>query len=112
MGAELKGMINAYQCNVCKKQTITVLIDDGTTPFIIGCKATLKCKGFAESAFYRVPQNLTPDYEWFRPKDLNKCSSEEIQHVENGGLLLRPTQKTKSELRKLLSKLLTIGLKR
>jgi hypothetical protein len=63
--------------------------DNGTTPFIV----THPESGVPLfSSFGLNPQNLTPEYEWYRPKGKaqeNALTSEEMSHVRMGGLLLK-----------------------
>ena len=37
---------------------------------------------------YNVPEILVPSHEWYKPQ-LSECKSYEVDHVQNGGLLLR-----------------------
>lgn len=61
----MKRNLNVYTCKKCGNQIVTCHVCDGVTPAMIGCD---KCKdGNAWSAFYNVPQNLKPKYEWFKP---------------------------------------------
>jgi hypothetical protein len=94
-----QGKINIYTCNKGHK-TVTIDRDDGVTPFIIACP---KCDeppvlgsgsddGFAQSSFYRVPQNITPEYEWYTPVNLEGFSQEAREHILNGGLVKRKIQ--------------------
>lgn len=89
------GRKNIYTCRTCGGKTITVDVDDGVTPFMLGCRASGNegdCKGMAESSFYRVPTD-TPDaaWEWFKPtgSEYRKLSREMREHVDKGGLDLR-----------------------
>lgn len=62
--SESRGMINVYTCSK-GHETVTLNLDDGTTPFLIGCKFPC-CIEVAYSAFYRVDQGGTkrPMYVW------------------------------------------------
>lgn len=101
--------INIYQCQYgCLN--VTVDVDEGVTPFMIGCEFTGridrplnpffakdgKCIGNATSCFYPTgpkPSNIgEPTHEWYKPekKEYEKLHKLEIEHVERGGLLLRP----------------------
>ena len=89
------GYKNVYICRQCGGKTITIDVDEGVTPFMIGCRATGRegdCDGIAESSFYRVSAN-TPeaDWEWFRPtgSEYRKLSREMREHVDKGGLDIR-----------------------
>lgn len=50
---------------------VLVDVDSGVTPFMIRCRANFPstCDGDMESAFYRVSQDLIPQYGWFRNPD-------------------------------------------
>ncbi len=89
------GRKNVYTCRRCGGQTITRDVDDGTTPFLIGCRASGRegvCDGLAESSFYRVSAGA-PDavWEWFRPtgSEYRKLNRMMREHVDRGGLDLR-----------------------
>lgn len=85
--------INVYTCPN-GHQTVTIDLVEGTTPMILRCRQRAddgkhNCTDFAESAWYRCDQSLTPEYEWYKPDSLKGLSSEERDHVKLGGLLLR-----------------------
>lgn len=88
--------INCYICKDCKAETITKDIDDGVTPAMIQCPT---CKtGAAWSCFYQIDQTLTPEYEWFKPKDPaqyvkiypKNIRKDMLVHFAKGGLDMRP----------------------
>jgi len=109
---------NIYICQKCRNSIVTVDLVDGVTPFMIACRAhsvdaklltnednlpieelrkldhLRKCNGKMQSTFYRVPHNVPePTFEWYKPNaeeyvKLSKCTKED--HVDKGGLLLRP----------------------
>jgi hypothetical protein len=88
-----QGKINVYTCPAGHK-TITRDVDNGTTPMIINCKATLletfcSCDKHAHSAWYNCDQTLTPLYEWYKPGPEEKIKKHDVEHVKLGGLLLR-----------------------
>lgn len=87
---EQAGGVNAYTCQTCGKQTITINRDDGTTPFMIVCRS-VTCDGPAYSSFYRVPPGARPTHEWYRPDrdKLRAMDDATQQHVRLGGLILR-----------------------
>lgn len=85
-----KGKVNTYTCDSCDYVTVTVDVDDGVTPFMIGCPAVRCAGGSAKSGMYQVDQNLVPTHEWFKPTDLSGYSANHRQHVEMGGLVMRP----------------------
>lgn len=92
--------INAYQCEYgCN--VITVDVDHGVTPFMIGCRRRSTkerpiqakylnedgfCIGTGKSCFYPkapLPPHLgQPTWEWYRPseEDLAKMSKREADH--------------------------------
>lgn len=83
--------LNVYVCPK-KHLTTTVDVDEGVTPFMLGCKMP-GCNEMAQSSFYPkqrpIPMHIPmPLWEWYKP-DINKVSSFERDHVEKGGLLLR-----------------------
>jgi hypothetical protein len=83
-------LINAYEC-FFGHQTITKDLDEGVTPFIIGCGHS-GCGGEARSYMYPDwAQDMTPTYEWYRPSDpeLKKLHQWDREHVRKGGLILR-----------------------
>lgn len=99
----MSARINVYTCGICKGRTVTVDLDEGVTPFLLGCRATGKegdCTGTAQSAMYRVPADSPPaDWEWYRPDDvelarIKKRSRSLAEHVEHGGLVIRPRRAT------------------
>lgn len=81
------GKVNLYQCEKSHCVTITVDREPGVTPFMIRCPFCRE--GIARSSLYRVPQNLFPTHEWYRPGDIEEVEQMSREHVLNGGLLLR-----------------------
>jgi hypothetical protein len=99
---------NVYGCEYgCL--TVTVDVDVGVTPFMIKCRSVSRpdrpllarltgpdgeCVGIAESCFYpkkrRPPHIPEPTHEWYKPENIDGLSPQEIEHVNQGGLLLRP----------------------
>lgn len=99
--------LNVYTCRICSGRTVTVDVDEGVTPFMLGCRASGQegdCTGTAESAMYRVPEDAPPaDWEWYRPDDaelarIKKRSRSLFEHVQHGGLVLRPRRATHTYL--------------
>ncbi len=90
----MKNKINVYHCQLCGGDTVTIHVDEGVTPFMIGCRArSPRCQGTAQSGFYHDSfQELTPKYEWFKPtKEATKTMSKSMQdHINSGGLEIRP----------------------
>jgi len=87
-----KGRKNVYVCGACGHRTVTIDVDEGTTPFMISCT---ECDEAAYSQFYAdESQDMTPTHEWRKPndaerKELLKLSPETLtEHVDRGGLLL------------------------
>jgi hypothetical protein len=85
-----RGKINIYTCEKCRGHIVTRDRDDGVTPFMIGCRATLGCKGMMKSSFYNVfDQDMAEGWEWYRPTHAEALTPAEREHVSKGGLLLR-----------------------
>jgi len=105
------GKINVYTCQTCRRDIVTIDIDDGVTPFMVTCP---ECGNEAFSHCYEVNQQLRPQWEWFRPTEdqLVELTREELaaiqannaapvtiteddavlcnrEHLEKGGLFLR-----------------------
>lgn len=70
----------------CGHKMVTIDREPGVTPFMTACP---KCGGDAQSGFYRVPMGLKPTHEWYRPDSLVDEKPHTVEHVLNGGLLLR-----------------------
>lgn len=90
-----KGQINVYTCISCGRKAVTVDREEGVTPFTITCPFCEKSE--AQSHFYRVPQDLDPMYEWYKPDEAelgDLMSFEEGRdvydnHIKRGGLVMR-----------------------
>lgn len=82
-----KDKVNVYTCRD-GHQTITVDIDQGTTPFMLSCR-TPNCGKLARSCMYQCDQDLKPEYEWYKPTDIKKVEKVSREHVRMGGLLIR-----------------------
>lgn len=102
--------LNVYVCEYhC--HTVTVDVDHGVTPFMIKCRAKSRpdrplkprltgpdgeCIGTAQSSFYpkvpKPPWIKDPEWEWYKPaaEEIPKLGRGERDHVEQGGLLMRP----------------------
>lgn len=93
--AEQTGKENYYHCESCRHGIVTVDRDTGTTPMTLSCKATEGCRGRMVSRGYPDPAAkpawLGPaTWEWYRPDEIDDDDdSQEIDHIMNGGLLLR-----------------------
>lgn len=98
-GFDNNSRLNAYECDGesgfgtrpdkpgCGAYIVTVDREPGVTPFMLKCGL---CGQMAHSKFYRVQPTLTATHEWYRPDSLAGLNSHEREHVEKGGLLLRP----------------------
>lgn len=83
--------INTYTCEH-GHVTVTIDRDKGVTPMLLMCRQKLgshRCTSMARSAWYRCSQDLTPEYEWFKPKTLKGLSPQMREHIKRGGLELR-----------------------
>lgn len=83
----MKGQINKFICSY-GHETITRDLDNGKIPGSIGCKV-YSCRSLAHSIDYGCPQDLQPEWEWYKPKNQSGLTMDEIDHVIQGGLLLR-----------------------
>lgn len=106
------GRLNAYLCEQCGGHTITIDIDAGTTPAMLGCRAKgvtaaggRSCPGVARSLWYPQPWPPgvpdMPQWEWYRARgaqlqQLRNAGGEMWEHHRKGGLLLRPRQHSPS----------------
>lgn len=87
------GKLNIYCCEKCRGHIVTRDLVEGTTPFMITCRATPDCNGMMQSSMYRVfDQNMLESHEWYSPSnaELMGLSTAVADHVGKGGLLLRP----------------------
>ena len=86
---------NAHVCKSCGFALWSVHVHKGTAPAMVTCP---QCKGNAWSVFYRVNAFIVPEgeprFEWYRPTlremQHEKSSPEYLNHIVNGGLMLRP----------------------
>lgn len=91
-----KGKKNVYICPKGHK-TVTVDADEGVTPFMLRCRqkdddGKHNCTEMGRSSMYQVDQNLTAEYEWYKPDNLKGLNDAEKEHVRRGGLMLRKTK--------------------
>jgi len=88
---ETKGQINIYTCDTCRGEIVTINRNEGVTPAFLSCNTTRSCPGTMASQWYHVPQDLTPDWEWFMPdrKEWRNYSRAMVKHFQMGGLDLR-----------------------
>lgn len=87
-----EGKKNIYTCDTCFGHIVTVDRDDGVTPFMINCRATIECVGTMRSSMYRVfDQSMRATFEWYKPSvlEIGALESGARGHVDKGGLLLR-----------------------
>jgi len=84
---------NIWDCQKCEQPTLCIELADGVTPFMLRCRATPGCDGWAHSRFY--PGGPRPDLpvrgEWYAPDaaETNKLDRAMRHHVDQGGLMLR-----------------------
>lgn len=92
-----RNKINGWRCDECGFHTYAIHVDDGVTPMFLTCRALPSCKGRAVSLMYPAPP--APEHvvkavawEWYRPsrKAIRSMSSSMRDHIERGGLDLRP----------------------
>jgi hypothetical protein len=97
------GKVNVYTCATCGGETVTIDVDDGVTPFMLGCRAKDGCRGMAQSSFYRPHAGRgEPAWEWYRPtpKAIRKMSPGMQKHVVMGGLDIRKALAKRTEGRR------------
>lgn len=89
---EIRNAVNQYGCDTCGRSITTIDRVYGTTPFFLKCRATPDCPGKMYSQVYQVDQTLFPTWEWYKPErgEYKKLSPPMQDHVDMGGLLLRP----------------------
>lgn len=89
------GRRNIYTCQTCRRHIVTVDLIDGTSPFLLGCRATPGCTGKMQSSMYRVfDQEMRATHEWYRPTgdELAALTGWSADHVQQGGLMLREVE--------------------
>ena len=82
-----KGDKNRYTCEACQGTIITMDVDEGTTPFMLRCRATEGCQGMMQSSMYRGVEG-GPDYVWRKPTD-EEYKAADVgmrRHFDLGGL--------------------------
>jgi len=101
---ENAGEKNAYVCQKCGGETVTVNLADGVTPFVIKCRARWpgECDGMAQSRFYQIDQSRLADWGWYRPEAKDLEGLEQVapgitDHVNRGGLTLRKLDSAERE---------------
>ena len=83
--------LNRYTCEKCDGSIITQDLDEGTTPMMLGCRATDACDGTMMSGMY---QGVTgqPDYVWRKPTKVEYMAADAAMchHFNLGGLDIFP----------------------
>lgn len=92
------GRKNLYTCDLCGGEVVTVDLAKGVTPFMIACRATHGCDGAMTSSFYHCNPFRPAQFEWYRPETVDDFGPETIEHLEKGGLLLRPVAGAASDV--------------
>jgi hypothetical protein len=93
--------INGWRCKECGAVTYAVHVDDGVTPMFLACRASGSveegCHGQGVSLMYPVPPAPAHvveavGWEWYQPtgRELRNLDANMRDHVERGGLMLRP----------------------
>lgn len=80
---------NEYICNLCGGAIVTHDMDEGTTPFMLGCRATAGCTGAMQSQFYPDSvQNTPATFVWRKPteKEYTVANAAMRDHFEKGGM--------------------------
>ena len=82
---------NAYSCLQCGGTIVTEDRDEGTTPFMVGCKYKSGCQGMMQSHFYRgkiVESDHPAQFIWRKPtpQEYKKSTRAMKQHFDMGGL--------------------------
>lgn len=97
---------NVYVCPDCEGYTVTVDVDEGTTPMFLNCRASGgegDCPGMAVSSMYpsgpRPAHIPAPAWEWFRldAAALPAMSLAMQEHVRAGGLEIRRKESSPME---------------
>ena len=87
---------NAYTCQQCKGTIVTEDQDEGTTPFMLGCRFTPGCEGMMQSHLYRGPivaaESISASFIWRKPtpEEYADSSPGMKQHFDMGGLNIYP----------------------
>jgi hypothetical protein len=101
------GQVNGWYCSTCGHVTYGIHLHHGVTPMFLGCRATPDCKGVAASLMYPWSKRFSEDdqlpawlgrpgvgvtLEWYVPdyRELKELEPQTLDHVRNGGLLMRP----------------------
>lgn len=85
------GLKNHYRCPSCRYQFVTIDREPGVTPFMTDCA---NCGGAAQSSGYRnVPAHIAVTHEWYRPDSFDGLHPGTVEHIKNGGLILRKIER-------------------
>lgn len=92
----MKSPFNIYRCPR-GHETVTVDLDEGTTPFMIGCRSDAdgqRCDLDAHSSFYQGYAGQTPTHGWYRPGLWHRLylrlrEPATYDYCKQGGLLLK-----------------------
>jgi ssDNA-binding Zn-finger/Zn-ribbon topoisomerase 1 len=101
------GALNGWHCPECGRVTLVVQVHHGVTPMFLACRYP-DCEGTGSSLMYpwermgtfrrdgddRLPARVAEqvEWEWYRPTGaaLERMNREMRQHVQQGGLDIRP----------------------
>jgi hypothetical protein len=91
-------LVAVFGCPKCGRQVRTSVIDEGTVPDTLGCRATAGCDGVAARTGMGkpFPGQKRPGWEWYAPDAaamlrLQATGGPTWDHVAAGGLLIRRT---------------------
>ena len=93
ISADFRPTLNRYTCQACGGRIVTEDRDEGTTPFMIDCKATKGCPGPMQSACYRgVGIDEPVNFIWRKPtrEEYRRAHRLMKQHFDQGGLDIYP----------------------
>ena len=94
---ERAGSLNAYVCDTCRGALVVVLLDWGTTPFLLSCenygrhvvlppgrRRVAPCRGMLSSSFYRVSPLFSAhlSHGFYRPADTGPAMVEHFAQLE------------------------------
>lgn len=97
------GKLNIYTCDRCRSHIVTRDMAEGVTPFMLPsakycpnqCGQEPREWVAMTSSFYRVwDQRMQEDYQWYRPDDGEPYDPAYRDHVDRGGLVIRPNPRS------------------
>lgn len=93
---ELRGLVNVYHCETCKKDTATINLANGVTPFGINCPNCHSCKCY--SRFYNLflYEKIQVTHAWIRPATIPDNDLNWHTHLVQGGLMLKPLEEAET----------------